>query len=147
MAAATLADKQQLCRLIVPKALLLQTAQIMQSRLGGLVGREIRHIPFSRRTKAGLEMLNVFEELHHEILNSGGVILALPESIMSFSLSGLQSTVDSKSKQARQMVEFQRWLTETSRDILDESDVTLAVKTQLIYPSGTEKAVDGHPHR
>lgn len=92
-------------------------------------------------------MLDVFEELHHEILGSGGVILALPESIMSFSLSGLQSMVDSKSKQARQMVEFQHWLTETSRDILDESDVTLAVKTQLIYPSGTEKAVDGHPHR
>ncbi|KAK3947939.1 hypothetical protein QBC32DRAFT_382607 [Pseudoneurospora amorphoporcata] len=147
MAAAVLADKQQLCRLIVPKALLLQTAQIMQSRLGGLVGREIRHLPFSRRTKAGPEMLDVFEELHHEIFNSGGVILALPESIMSFSLSGLQSMVDSKSKQARQMVEFQHWLTETSRDILDESDVTLAVKTQLIYPSGTEKPVDGHPHR
>lgn len=50
MAVAVLANQKQLVRLIVPKALLLQTAQTVQSRLGGLVGREVRHVPFSRRT-------------------------------------------------------------------------------------------------
>src|ERR1700733_606541 len=29
----------------------------------------------------------------------------------------------------------------------DECGFTLAVKTQLIYPSGSQTTVDGHPHR
>lgn len=45
------------------------------------------------------------------------------------------------------MVEIQQWLDESCRDILDESDFTLSAKTQLIYPSGPQTAVDGHPHR
>ncbi|KAH8635797.1 hypothetical protein IG631_11198, partial [Alternaria alternata] len=39
------------------------------------------------------------------------------------------------------------YLSSIARDILDESDVSLAVKTQLIYPSGKQTTVDGHPHR
>jgi hypothetical protein len=45
------------------------------------------------------------------------------------------------------MIQAQRYLTKHCRDILDECDHTLAVQTQLIYPSGTQMAVDGHPHR
>ncbi|KAJ4329354.1 hypothetical protein N0V84_000249 [Fusarium piperis] len=88
MAVTVLADKAQLCRLVVPRALLLQTAQVLQSRIGGLVGR-----------------------------------------------------------QAKRMIEIQRWLDTSCRDILDESDFTLSAKTQLIYPSGVPTAVDGHPQR
>ncbi|KAK0715578.1 hypothetical protein B0H67DRAFT_665770 [Lasiosphaeris hirsuta] len=147
MATAVLANQGQLCRLVVPKALLLQTAQLMQSRMGGLLGREIRHIPFSRRTKTRGDMIQLYTELHQETLNRGGVLLALPEHILSFKLSGLQRLVESKSNEARKMVEFQDWLSSSARDVLDESDFTLAVKTQLIYPSGSQKSVDGHPHR
>lgn len=147
MAAAILANKKQLLRLIAPKALLLQTAQTMQSRLGGLIGREIRHIPFSRRTLTTPNMLKLYSELHHEILRCCGVILTTPEHILSYKLSGLQRLANLKLKEAQKMVEFQSWLTDTCRDVLDESDFTLAVKTQLIYPSGPQISVDGHPHR
>jgi hypothetical protein len=57
MALAAIGDGKQLSRLIVPKLLLLPTAQMIQSRLGGLVGREIRHIPFSRKTKINPQIL------------------------------------------------------------------------------------------
>ena len=147
MAVAVLADKKQLSRLIVPKALLLQTAQTIQSRLGGLVGREIRHIPFSRRTLTTPNMLQLYSEHHREIRRCCGVILTTPEHILSYKLSGLQRLADSKFAEAQEMVEFQSWLTNTCRDVLDESDFTLAVKTQLIYPSGPQISVDGHPHR
>jgi len=147
MAVAILGNKKQLSRLIVPKALLLQTAQIMQSRLGGLAGREIRHIPFSRRTPTETDMLQLYSELHHEMLHCCGVILTTPEHILSYKLSGLQLLVDLKLETAQKMIEFQSWLTDTCRDVLDESDFTLAVKTQLIYPSGAQISVDGHPHR
>ncbi|KAI9683344.1 MAG: hypothetical protein M1829_005414 [Trizodia sp. TS-e1964] len=147
MAAVALANKKQLIRLIVPKALLLQTAQTMQLRLGGLLGREIRHISFSRRTPTTPDMLELYSALHREIASSSGVILTSPEHILSYKLSGLQHLADSKLKEARNMVDFQSWLATTSRDILDESDFALAVKTQLIYPSGPQLTLDGHPFR
>lgn len=147
MAVAILANKKQLSRLIVPKALLLQTAQTVQSRIGGLVGREIRHIPFSRKTPTTSDMLCLYSELHREILHCCGVILTTPEHILSYKLSGLQRLADSRLKEAQEMVKFQSWLSNTCRDILDESDFTLAVKTQLIYPSGPQTTVDGHPYR
>ncbi|KAF4631564.1 hypothetical protein G7Y89_g6567 [Cudoniella acicularis] len=147
MAVAILADKKQLSRLVVPKALLLQTAQTVQSRLGGLVGREIRHIPFYRRTLTTPNMLRLYSTHHREVLRCCGVILTTPEHILSYKLSGLQRLADSRLDEAREMVTFQSWLTGTCRDVLDESDFTLAVKTQLIYPSGPQISVDGHPHR
>jgi hypothetical protein len=76
-----------------------------------------------------------------------GVILNAPEHVLSYKLSGMQHLADSKLEAAREMVQFQSWLTATCRDVLDESDFTLAVKTQLIYPSGPHISVDGHPHR
>ncbi len=147
MAVAILADKKQLSRLVVPKALLLQTAQTLQSRLGGLVGREIRHIPFSRRTLTTPEMLQLHSSHHRDILRCCGVILTTPEHILSYKLSGLQRLSDSRLDEAREMITLQSWLNKTCRDVLDESDFTLAVKTQLIYPSGPQVSVDGHPHR
>jgi hypothetical protein len=147
MTVAVLANEKQLSRLIVPKALLLQTAQTLQSRLGGLVGREVRHVPFSRRTMTTTNMLRLYSELHREMLHCRGVILNAPEHVLSYKLSGLQHLADSKLEAAREMVQFQSWLTATCRDVLDESDFTLAVKTQLIYPSGPQISVDGHPHR
>lgn len=45
------------------------------------------------------------------------------------------------------MIKLQDWFARKARDILDECDHMLAVKTQLIYPSGAQSPVDGHPNR
>ena len=45
------------------------------------------------------------------------------------------------------MIKLQNWFSRKARDILDECDHMLAVKTQLIYPSGAQGPVDGHPNR
>lgn len=142
-----LANTKQLSRLIVPKALLLQTAQTLQAKIGGLVGREIRHIPFSRRTRTPSQVLQLYSDIHRQMLDLSGIILTIPEHILSFKLSGLQRLADSKFKEAGTMITFQDWLEKHSRDVLDESDFSLAVKTQLIYPSGQLLPVDGHPDR
>ncbi|KJZ68637.1 hypothetical protein HIM_11967 [Hirsutella minnesotensis 3608] len=86
-------------------------------------------------------------ELHQDILFHSGLILAIPENILSYKLSGLQQLADSHVNIAREMLQVQSWLSRMSRDVLDESDFTLAVKTQLIYPSGQLVPVDGHPER
>lgn len=147
MSIAILADTAQIVRLVVPKALLLQSAQVVQSRIGGLVGREIRHIPFSRRTPSTDEILRLYRDLHKEIREESGVLLTTSDHMLSFKLSGLQRLVDSKTSEAEMMTRFQETLTRFSRDVIDESDFTLAVKTQLIYPSGPQLSVDGAPHR
>lgn len=147
MAAAVLADTKKLMRVIIPKPLLLQTAQLLHARLGSLLGREIRHVPFSRKTSTNQEHTKSYLKIHKDILKSSGVMLALPEHILSFNLSGLQRLSDGRISECRPMVKVQAWINSFARDIIDESDFTLAVRTQLIYPSGSQTSVDGHPHR
>jgi hypothetical protein len=147
LVASVLANGSSLCRIIVPKALLLQTAQLIQSRLGGLLQREVRHIPFSRRTPCTLETIKAYADIHQDMLKKCGVIIALPEHLMSFMLSGPQRSSDQRIAEAKPMVKFQLWLGKTCRDVLDECDFTMAVKTQLIYPSGPQATVDGARYR
>lgn len=147
MVAARLANSRQLCRIIVPRPLLLQMAQLLQSRLGNLLGRTIKHLPFSRRTPTNPDTTKSYRLMHQQIMDGSGIMLCLPEHLLSFKLSGVQRLADKRIPEAVSMINMQNWLDSFSRDVLDESDFTLAVRTQLIYPSGAQSTVDGHPHR
>ncbi|KAL1614319.1 hypothetical protein SLS56_012136 [Neofusicoccum ribis] len=147
MIASVLADTQRLVRIIVPRALLVQTAQVLQARVGNLLGREVRSVPFSRRTPTTLEYVNTFTNIHQDIMSSYGIMITLPETILSFKLSTTQRLLDKNTKEARHMMAAQVWMKKVGRDILDECDFTLAPKTQLIYPSGPQQSLDGHPSR
>ncbi|KAI1493235.1 hypothetical protein F5X96DRAFT_622924 [Biscogniauxia mediterranea] len=147
MAMAVLADGKNLSRLIVPKALLMQTAQTMQWRLGSLVGRRVCHIPFSRKTPTSPEILQLYAKIHHQTREERGLILTSQEHVLSFKLGGWQQLTDGNLPAATTMINFQTWLDSHCRDVLDECDFTLSVKTQLNYPGGTEASVDGHPYR
>jgi hypothetical protein len=147
MVAAAMADKKSLVRIIVPKALLQQTAQLLQSRLGRVLNRHVGHIPFSRRTATKEDRIRLYFDIHKRTLKAAGVMVCLPEHNLSFLLSGQQRILDNKVNEARPMIKVYSWLRSVCRDILDESDYTLAARTQLIYPSGPQMSVDGHPHR
>ncbi|KAF2186028.1 hypothetical protein K469DRAFT_664515 [Zopfia rhizophila CBS 207.26] len=147
MVAVVLADKCKLLRVIVPRPLLLQSAQVIQSRLGGLLNREVLHIPFSRRTPTDCGLTQTFYRLHRELQKKSGIVLALPEHLLSFKLSGIQRLCDGRIEEAKPMIKVQSWFDKVARDVLDECDISLAVRTQLIYTSGTQMAVDGHPQR
>lgn len=147
MVVTELTDTKNLVRVVVPRPLLLQTAQLLQARLGGLVGRKIKHVPFSRRSPTAINDLKAYHDLHLEMLREGGLVLTLPEHMLSFQLSGLQELLNGHIQQAASMMKLQEWLRRKCRDILDECDHMLAVKTQLIYPSGAQTMVDGHPGR
>ncbi|KAL8391947.1 hypothetical protein RB595_002236 [Gaeumannomyces hyphopodioides] len=144
---AALLSNDSLTRVIVPKALLQQTAQLLQSRLGGLLNRELAHVPFSRRSPTDVANIKAYGALHRDLMKNSGVMICLPEHVLSFALSGLQRVLDNRVNEAALMVKTQSWLKSVCRDILDESDYTLSARTQLIYPSGTRITLDGHPHR
>ena len=147
MTALAIANGQNLARVIIPKALLQQTGQLLHSRLGGLLNRQLRHVPFSRRTATDEKNILLFGGIYRDMIRASGIVLCLPEHILSFKLSGLQRLLDNRVQEAAPMIKTRAWLNSLCRDILDESDHTLAVRTQLIYPSGEQMAVDGHPHR
>lgn len=147
MALTMIADGSQLARLIVPKHLLLASGQTIQSRIGGLVGRRICHVPFSRRTPSSQDVLDLYSHLHKCMLRERGVLLTTTDHMLSFKLSGLQRLSDEKVEAARWMISFQKQLDKVCRDIIDESDLALGVKTQLIYPSGPQVRLDGAPQR
>ncbi|PBP16318.1 hypothetical protein BUE80_DR012981 [Diplocarpon rosae] len=147
MAAAVLADGNSLLRVIVPKSLLVQTAQLLHARLGGLIGRELRHIPFSRQTPTNAATVQAFRKIHEDVQRSSGIVIALPENLLSFKLSGLQRLSEGRNLEAVGMIDAERWFSHKARDVIDECDSILALRTQLIYPSGAQKAVDGHPVR
>lgn len=140
---AIVSNGNRLGRLVVPKPLILATAQLLQARLGGLVGRAVQHIPFHRRTNMNSDLLTEFISLHREIYEAQGVMLATPESLLSFQLSGSEALTKGDLKMAKAAIGFQTWLESNSRDVLDESDVSLAVKTSLIYPTGELAPIDG----
>lgn len=147
MVVSELANAKNLVRVVVPRPLLQQTAQLLQDRLGGLIGRKLRHVPFSRKSSTKIVDMRMYFNLHVEILKSRGVMLTLPEHILSFKLSGLQELSNGHIQQATSMLNVQAWFTRRCRDLPDECDHMLAVKTQLIYPSGAQSTVDGHPYR
>ncbi|KAI0147721.1 hypothetical protein GGR57DRAFT_515463 [Xylariaceae sp. FL1272] len=147
MAMCILANGRNLARLITPKALLMQTAQMLQMRLGGVVGRDVLHMPFSRKTQTTPYALSLYEKIHNDAYFRKGLILTCHEHLLSFKLGGWQKLADSEGIAASKMLSFQNWLDKHCRDVLDECDFTLSVKTQLNYPSGLEMPVDGHPYR
>lgn len=146
MVALELANNS-LFRIVVPRQLLLQSAQIMQAKLGGLLNREIVHIPFSRKTPTNKTLMQAYSHLHAHVQSRKGIMLALPEHLLSFRLSGLQQLCDGNIDEAALMIETQARFDRYARDVLDECDVLLAIRTQLIYPSGSQRTVDGHPLR
>ncbi|KAI9666766.1 MAG: hypothetical protein M1831_001542 [Alyxoria varia] len=156
MVVAVLADRKRLTRVIVPRNLLYQTAGGLQARISGLIGRKVKHVPFTRRTKINKETVILYDRIHHDMVEHQGVIVALPEHNMSFKLKSqealsaaeAQNTGSSElARQAKPMVQIQRWLDKCCRDLIDESDYILEVKTQLLYPFGSLQPPDGSPKR
>src|SRR5690242_3702399 len=147
MVAAVLANKQDLTRIVVPRPSLLQSAQVLHVKLGCLINREIMYVPLSRKTPAALPLMRVYRQNHSRMCERGGIMITVPEALLSFRLSGLQQLADGRVEVYTAMVCFQDWLDIRAKDVLDECDVSLAIRMQLIYPSGTQASVDGHPVR
>ncbi len=108
----------------------------VSQRLGGMVDRRIYFLPFSRKVQVNERVVMQIQELHKSCLESGGILLAQPEHILSFKLMGIERLTSGDLGLASKLMKSQRWLECNARDILDESDELLDVKFQLIYTLG-----------
>ncbi|KAI5862288.1 hypothetical protein GGS23DRAFT_610982 [Durotheca rogersii] len=97
--------------------------RMLISKLGGLINRRIYHMPFSRLLKPDASKAAKVLELSEECAKEGGVLLMLPEHILSFQLMGIEYQLNnSQPEVSRTLLETQSYFNTCLRDLVDESD-------------------------
>ncbi|KAI0480855.1 hypothetical protein GGR56DRAFT_688190 [Xylariaceae sp. FL0804] len=146
MAAAALADRTQLVRVIVGKAQSHQAREMLVSKLGGMLDRQVYQLPFTRSLKHHVDP-SVIQEVLDECKATGGILLVQPEHILSLKLMGIECATSVVSSIAAPLLATQKFLTEHSRDIVDESDENFSVRFELVYTMGSQRAIEHSPER
>lgn len=140
--------EQRLVRVVVAKPQSKQMAQMLISKLGGLLNRRVYYLPFSRSLKLDSADIATICNMIMDCKNNGGVLLVQPEHLLSFQLMGLESWVNGHEDVGRQLLSTQtRRLLDSARDIVDESDENFSVRFELIYTMGTQSTVELSPDR
>lgn len=145
--AARLADGQQLVRVVVAKPQSKQMAQVMISKLGGMLSRRIYYMPFSRALRPSKANADAIGSMLRECMSNDGILLVQPEHILAFKLMCLESFIIGKDEIGKSLLTTQDFFDKSSRDLVDESDENFSVKFELIYTIGSQTSVDMAPDR
>jgi hypothetical protein len=149
--AAHLADGTRLVRVIVAKPQSKQMLEMLVSKLGGLLDRQIYHLPFSRALKLGRADGHgnalAINKMYRECMINGGILLVQPEHILSFKLMVLECYHSGKELIGKSLLSTKQFLDKVCRDIVDESDENFSVKFELVYTMGTQEPIDFSPDR
>jgi hypothetical protein len=150
LVAAELSDGENLVRVVVLKPLAAQMFHMLVLRLSGLAQRRIYYMPFSRGMKLGSIEAGIIQDMFVECMRTRGILIVQPEHVLSLKLMAVNQHLHSTSASdglASVLRRSQGWLSQHTRDILDESDLILQVKYQLVYTVGLQQPVDNHPNR
>lgn len=145
--ASSLADSTSLVRVICAKPQSKQMFDMLVSKLGGFIGRQVFHMPFTRALKIGEEEAKIIAQLCHQCMERGGVLLVQPEHILSFQLMGIECFINGNEGLGQELLSTQNFLNEKTRDIVDESDENLSVKFELVYTMGQQRPIEHGPDR
>ncbi|KAJ5185734.1 hypothetical protein N7472_010574 [Penicillium cf. griseofulvum] len=121
--------------------------RILVSKLGGLLGRRVYHMPVSRSLKLEQKDADEIEKMCRECMAQGGVLLIQPEHILSLKLMCLECVSVGKHAVGRSLLRTLQFFREYSRDVVDESDENFDVKFELIYTLETQTPVEFSPYR
>ncbi|KAK4503660.1 hypothetical protein PRZ48_004575 [Zasmidium cellare] len=157
MVASALANGSQLVRVIVAKPQSKQMAQMLVSKLGNLLGRQVFFLPFSRAVEPTQAMADAMQSICQEAMTRGGVMLVQPEHILSFKLMSLESYISlgesehtqvaQKAHAAKHVMRIQDFLDQNARDIVDESDDIFSTRFELVYTLGKRRDIELAPNR
>ena len=100
IAAAALADGNQLVRVVVPKALTVQMFELLISRLGGLTDRPIYCLPFSQQTRLEIPDLHTFLS---RCMAERGIVLVQPEHVVSLKLMNAEKQIHERASMVDQL--------------------------------------------
>ena len=147
IAAATLADRTKVVRVVVLKPLAMQMFNLLRQKLGGLLNRRVFYMPITRSLKLDKSRALQIHNMLGECMRTGGILLMQPEHILSFELMGFEKLLSDNLELGTTLIRTQSWLEANSRDIIDESDEILSVKYELIYTMGMQQATEFSPDR
>ncbi|OJK01293.1 hypothetical protein ASPACDRAFT_51200 [Aspergillus aculeatus ATCC 16872] len=144
--AAALADRS-LVRIIVAKPQSRQMFQMLVSKLGGLLGRRVYHLPVSRSLRIGESEAREIEWMCKDCMAEGGVLLVQPEHLLSLKLMCLECFITGREAVGVCLLRILDFFQTSSRDLVDESDENFSVKFELIYTMGTQRPLELSPQR
>ncbi|KAL4994276.1 hypothetical protein BDV10DRAFT_189152 [Aspergillus recurvatus] len=145
--AAALADGSRLVRVLVAKPQSRQMFQMLVSKLGGLLGRRVYHLPVTRLLRISEEEASEMESMCLECMADGGVLLVQPEHILSLKLMCLECFATGREAVGRRLLRTLELFRTSSCDVVDESDENFSVKFELIYTMGSQRALELSPQR
>ncbi|OAQ70003.1 hypothetical protein VFPPC_02542 [Pochonia chlamydosporia 170] len=140
--ATKLASSKNLVRLIVTRSQSTQMTQIMTTRLGGLLGRRMYHLPVSRAIIVNEKTVNGMLNILQECKRKKGVLIALPEHVSALTLILADSSKNIGNSTKETLFAIKQIIDDDCRDIIDESDEIFSPKYDLAYPLGKEQPVD-----
>lgn len=120
---------------------------ILVSRLGGLLNRQVYQLPVSRSTSLSAYAVETIMESCKQCISTGGILLAQPEHILSLQLMTIQKAIDGEKALAGSLWRVHAFLESKARDIVDESDENFSTKFELIYTMGTRRTIEHSPRR
>ncbi|KAL4796122.1 hypothetical protein BDV19DRAFT_388541 [Aspergillus venezuelensis] len=145
--AAALADCSSLVRVLVAKPQSRQMFHMLVSKLGGLLGRRVYHLPVSRSLRVDESAAMAIERMCLECMADGGVLLVQPEHILSLKLMCLECFISKRSSVGQRLLRTLEIFQSSSRDVVDESDENFSAKFELIYTMGSQRALELSPQR
>ncbi len=112
-------------------------------KLGRLLNKRIYVFPFNREIDTEPENMKIYFDVLNECKENKHVALTMPEYCLSFKLKTIEMCRLENKKEAKKLIEIEKWLIANVKDILDESDEILTVKYQLVYSVGRQAPLDG----
>jgi hypothetical protein len=136
------ATGDRLARVIVAKPQSKQMAQMLISKLGGLLNKQVFYMPFSRALKLNEAGARSIDAMCRKCMEQRGVLLVQPEHILSLQLMGIECLDGKRDDVGISLLRVQKFFDSCSRDVVDESDENFSVKFELVYTVGMQQQAE-----
>jgi hypothetical protein len=147
MIVLALADGSRLMRVIVNRPQSKQMLQMLVSKFGGIIDRQIYQLPFARTSRLDDKSAATVMAILQECMVGGGVLLMQPEHILSLQHMALEYYILGDPTLSQRLLEIQNFMDRNARDVIDESDENFSVNLELIYTMGQQQFIEASPNR
>ena len=143
MLLAAMANGKYLVRVVVLRSLFNINYSSLVQKMGGILNQRIYSFPCKRDINFDIKNVKILKKLYKECKSMKGIILTLPEHMLSFQLKGIEMCRLENKDLGQKLIDLEKWIDDNARDILDESDEILSFKYQLVYSVGKQSAISG----
>lgn len=142
-----LTSHSRLVRVVVAKPQSKQMLQMLVAKLGGMLGRRVYQMPFSRNLRLSTSDARMIRQIYEDCISNRGVLLIQPEHILSFKLMAIECVLTDQKETSRSLLSTQAFFDRVSVDCVDESDENFSVKFELVYTMGEQQSIEFAPER